>query len=149
MEVRRMSVGRWATCVAIAGATLFAVGALFHFAQLNAISEEFKNEALFRPWSGWTSTYMALHPFGFGAAFAMVYLLLLKRGCIAPGGRGGLLYGLAVFLVGSLPVYLLVHASFNVSRRVISTWILQNVCQYVAAGLAVALVASRSRARRH
>ena len=67
-----MSVGRWTMCVAIAGATLFAVGALFHFAQLDAISEEFKNEALFRPWSGWTSTYMALHPFGFGAAFATV-----------------------------------------------------------------------------
>jgi hypothetical protein len=28
MEVQRMSVGRWATCVAITGATLFAVGAL-------------------------------------------------------------------------------------------------------------------------
>jgi hypothetical protein len=131
-------------CVVVAGATLFAVGALFHVAQPKRVAVQFQNKALFRPWAGWTSTYMGLHPFGFGAVFATVYLMLLERGCVAPGERDGLLYGLGVFLVGSLPVFLLAYASFNVSRMVIASWIIQNSCQYLAAGLAVALVARRS-----
>jgi hypothetical protein len=143
-ESCQMGVGRWAICVVVAGATLFAVGALFHLAQPRFVAVQFMNKALFRPWPGWAATYMALHPFGYGVLFATVYLLLLERGCVAPGGRDGLLYGLGVFLVGSLPVFLLAYASFNVSRTVIASWIIQNACQYLAAGLAVALVARRS-----
>jgi hypothetical protein len=92
---------------------------------------------------------MVLHPFGFGVVFATVYLLLLEGGCIAPGWRGGLPYGSVVFLVGSFPIFLLVYASFNLARQVVAYWILQNACQYVAAGLALGLVASRLGARTH
>jgi hypothetical protein len=45
-----------------------------------------------------------------------------------------LLYGLAVFVVGSLPVYTLNFASFQVSAGVVASWVLQSVCQYSLAG---------------
>ena len=87
---------------------------------------------------------MALHPFGFGLVFAAVYLALVARGGVAQGWRGGLLYGAGVFAVGSLPVYLLAYASFQVSPEVIASWVAQSACQYTAAGGSVGWVAGRA-----
>lgn len=88
---------------------------------------------------------MILHPFGYGVAFATIYLFLLDRGGLVPGGRDGFLYGLGVFLVGSLPVYLLAFASFRVTPDVIVSWIAQSACQYLAAGFAIGLAARPGR----
>jgi hypothetical protein len=144
-----MSIGRGAVCVVAAGLTLFAVGAVFHLAVplvAPGIPPQFGNTALFRPWGGWTSTYMLLHPFGFGVVFAAVYLALSARGAVARGWRGGLVYGAGVFVVGSLPVYLLAFASFEVSPEVIAAWVAQSACQYTAAGAALGWVARRAEA---
>jgi len=122
----------------VAGVALFAVGVLFHFAipvVAPDIPPQFDNAALFRPWLGWTSTYMTLHPFGYGVLFAAGYFILRARNGIPGGWRGGLLYGLGVFLIGSLPVYLLAFASFQVSPEVVTSWIAQSAAQYLAAGL--------------
>jgi hypothetical protein len=142
-----MDVGRRTLCVVAAGATLFAVGALFHFAVpiiAPTIPKQYEDKGLFRPWTGWTSTYMVFHPFVYGAVFATIYLVLLARGGLAPGWRDGLRYGLGVFFVGSLPVYLLAYASFMVSPGAIASWITQCACQYLAAGVAIGLVAKRA-----
>ncbi len=132
----------------IAGLTLFAVGAVFHFAVpviALDIQPQFENLALFRPWAGWTSTYMILHPFGFGIVFASVYLMLVARCGYAQGWRGGLAYGIGVFFVGSMPVYLLVFASFQVSPEVIVSWTMQSACQYSLAGLVLGWIAKRMK----
>jgi len=142
-----MSLGRKAVCVVVAGLTLFAVGALFHFAvRLIApgIPPQFENVPLYRPWLGWTSTDMVLHPFGFGVVFAAMFLALVARGAVARGWRGGLVYGLGVFVVGSLPVYLLAFASFQMSPEVATAWVTQSACQYAAAGAANGWVARRA-----
>ena len=144
--MRLIGLGRYAACVAVAGATMFAVGAFFYLVIpliAPAIPPQFANKCLFRPWAGWTRIYMAIHPFGFGLVFATVYVVLLGRGCTAPVWRDGFLYGFGVFLVGSLPVYLLVFASFAVSPGIIVSWVAQSLCQYTAAGAAVGLVARR------
>ena len=74
----------------------------------------------------------------FGDGDASVYLVVLDSKGIGPGWRFGLLYGLGVFFVGSLPIYLLAYASFAVSRNVIAAWVAQEVLrQYLAAGIAV------------
>ncbi|MFO0889088.1 MAG: hypothetical protein U0790_08055 [Isosphaeraceae bacterium] len=142
-----MSQSRSAVCAVMAGAIMFAVGALFHLVIpviAPSIPPQFENAALFRRWEGWTRNYMAIHPFGFGVVFATVYLVLLGRGGVTPGWRDGILYGLGVFLVGSLPVFLLAFASFNLTPEIIVSWVAQNVCQYTAAGLAIGLVARRA-----
>jgi hypothetical protein len=105
------------------------------------IPPQFQNAALFRPWAGWTSTYMLLHPLWFGPVFAAVYLALRSRGGLLLGWRGGVVYGVGVFLVGSLPVYLLAYAAFQVSPEVIVSWVAQSLCQYLAAGAAMGAVA--------
>ena len=51
----------------------------------------------------------------------------------------GACFGLVVFLIGSLPVYLLNYASFAVSSHVIQAWVVQSLCQYVFAGAALGL----------
>jgi hypothetical protein len=130
--------------MAAASVVLFVVGAAFHFGVrfvAPAVPPQFENVALFRPWAGWTSTYMLIHPLWFGVLFAAVYLWLRVPGGPLAGWRGGATYGLGVFLVGSLPVYLLAFASFQVSQGVMTCWVAQSLCQYVAAGAAVGAVA--------
>lgn len=132
-------------CVIAAGLTLFAAGGVFHLAVpavLPGVAAQFNSPALFRPWAGWTSTYMAAHPFGFGLVFALVYTHLRRKNVLA-GWRGGLEFGVGVFLVGSLPVYLLAFASFQVSAEVVACWVVQSACQYAAAGAVVGAIAGR------
>ncbi|HVJ85366.1 MAG TPA: hypothetical protein VM452_06955 [Caulifigura sp.] len=139
-----MGIGRLVTCVLAAGVTQFLVGTLFHFGVplvATSIPPQFANSNLFRPWEGWTSTYMVVHPFWFGAAFATVYLFLRSRQLVDRGWRHGLAYGAGVFVVGSLPVFLLVLASFQVSPEIIAAWVLQNACQYLLAGVVLGVVA--------
>lgn len=129
--------------VLAAGATLFAVGALFHVALpvvAPGVSEQFADAELFRPWAGWTSAYMAVHPFAFAAPFAAGYLALFTRGGVGPGWRAGAGYGVGVFTVGAVPVYALVFASFRVSAEVVACWVAQAGCQYTLAGAVVGAV---------
>ena len=50
-----MRSARWILCVGVAGATLFAVGVLFHVTIpviAPHISTRFEDSCLFRPWTG-------------------------------------------------------------------------------------------------
>jgi hypothetical protein len=139
-----MTWRQWLSCSLAAGMTLFLVGAGFYLLVpfiAPGIPPQFLNCALFRPWPGWTSTYMALHPFGYGIVFATVFLALRRWSQFPPGIRGGFIYGAGVFVVGSLPVYLLAFASFQVSPEVIVSWIVQSLTQYGCAGMAIGCVA--------
>jgi len=67
-----MTWSRWISCGLAAGIALFLVGTAFYILVpilAPGIPPQFLNDELFRPWTGWTSTYMLLHPF----AFAFVY----------------------------------------------------------------------------
>jgi hypothetical protein len=136
---------RWLAAAVVAAVTLFVVGAAFSVAvRLFApgVEAQYKdNTALFRPWAGWTSTYMMLHPLGFGFVFAAVFLGLCRWSAFPRGVRGGLLYGAGVFAVGALPVYLLSYAAFQAPPEVMICWVGQSLTQYALAGAAVGLVA--------
>lgn len=86
---------------------------------------------------------MMLHPLGFGVLFAAAYLVLQNRGGLAPAWRSGLAFGLGLFAVGSLPIFLLVLASMQVTPEVIACWSIQNACQYAAAGAALGWFTAR------
>jgi hypothetical protein len=122
----------------------FLVGYLFYLAVpaiVPAIPPQFGNAALFRPWAGWTSVYMVFHPFGYGVVFALAYRGL-RSWCDFPSGwRSGCAFGAGVFLVGSLPIFLIAYASFTVSGEIIASWIVQNACQYLLSGVSVGIVA--------
>jgi hypothetical protein len=80
-------------------------------------------------------------PFPLRTVFATIFLKLRQVTSFPAGIKGGLIYGAGVFCVGSLPVFLLAFASFQVSVEIIATWIVQNLCQYLAAGIALGAVA--------
>jgi hypothetical protein len=49
------------TCCPVGGVAQAIAGRLFHFLlplAVPGLGQQFGNEELFRPWSGWTSTYM-------------------------------------------------------------------------------------------
>lgn len=132
-----MSVGRKAVYFLAAIATLFTVGGVFHMVVgvlRPNVANEYLNVHLFRPWPLWTSKYMAVHPVWYGYVFASVYLWLRSRSGIQRGIREGFAYGAGVFVVGSLPVYVLAFASFAVTAEVIFWWTVQSALQYIAAG---------------
>jgi hypothetical protein len=146
-----MEWGRLFGASLLCGGVLFAVGTAFHFlAPLVApqLEREYRNEALFRPWGGWTANYMLLHPWAYGVLFAAVFVG--ARAMVGSANLGGachgLLYGLAVFVVGSLPVYALNYASFRVSGGVVASWVLQSLCQYSLGGLALGWYYARAGA---
>jgi hypothetical protein len=125
----------------VCGLVMLGIGYVFHWllpSYLPAVMEEYRNGAVFRPWTGWTRYYMFWHPIVLGVPFAVVFHFLHRASCFTgrlAGPRGGALYGFLVFAIGSLPVMLLIFASFQVSERlVLWMWIVPNAIQYVAAG---------------
>jgi hypothetical protein len=80
---------------------------------------------------------MVLHPWLYGVVFAGVFLAARGAATNLGGWRDGLCYGVAVFLVGSLPVFALNLASFRVAPAVVAFWALQSLSQYALAGLAL------------
>ena len=140
----RDSLKQWIQCSLDAGITMFLVGTVFFFVVpvlFPDVERQYRNIELFRSRLEWTSTYMKFHPFLYGPVFAAIFLALRKGTAFPAGIRGGLVYGAGVFFVGSLPVFVLAFASFQVPAEIISLWILQNHCQYLAAGVALGIVA--------
>lgn len=139
-----MKPRQWCSCSIAAGITMFLVGGVFHFLIpfiAPEIEAQYLNLELYRPWPEWTSTYMKIHPFIYGSVFATVFLKLRQETSFPVGIKGGFIFGAGVFCVGSLPVLLLAFASFQMSVEVIVTWIVQNLCQYLVAGVAIGAVA--------
>lgn len=142
MSTKRISWGRlFAGCV-LCGGVLFAIGAAFYFVTpvlMPRLAQTYDNDALFRPWQGGTRTYMLMHPWLYGVVFTLAFLAWRKAVVEVQfaGIRGGLLFGSILFVVGSLPIFALNLASFQVPLEVVLTWSVQNLCQYAGAGAAL------------
>jgi hypothetical protein len=130
------------TCLLV-GSVLFAVGYLFYILNpvlVPSIPKAYKDHPeLFRPWPwpGWTQSYMIFHPFGYGFVFVVAFMLVRDAGRQDRrfrGTAGGAAFGALVFLVGSLPVFLMVYASMRVPEVILASWVVQNLAQYTAAG---------------
>lgn len=137
-----MKLVQWMSCSIAAGVAMFLVGVMCHFSIpfiAPGIQSQYEHSGLFRPWSGGTSTYMTLHPFLYAPVFTAIFLKLHGSKCFPSGMRGGLIYGTGVFCVGSLPVFVLAFASFQVSCEIIGSWIMQNLCQYLTAGVVIGI----------
>lgn len=145
-----MKLRQWCSCSIAAGITMFLVGGVFYFLVpfiAPGIKRQYENLALYRDWNGWTSTYMLIHPFIYALVFAAAFLKLRHETSFPAGIKGGFIYGAGVFCVGSLPVFLLAFASFQVSVEIMLSWIMRNLCQYLAAGVAIGAVADGASVR--
>ena len=135
--------GRILTCGLLGGTVMFVTGALFHWLVpiLAPWIAALYTPPVFRPWPGWTRTYMIAHPFWFGFAFVWLFTVLEPRMQTTVAGAR---FGAVLFLVGALPIYLLCYAAVAIPRPIIVCWLLQGFAQYVLAGAAL----SRCRVRR-
>ncbi|MCU0877111.1 MAG: hypothetical protein MUF06_04880 [Pirellulaceae bacterium] len=127
-------------CSVVAAVVLLLVGVAFHWgvkAWAPHILAQFDNLPLYRDWDGWTWIYMLVHPLWFGPVFAAMFLILRARCQLPTSWRGGLAFGVGLFLVGSMPVFLLAFASFQMSPEMLVLWLAQNLCQYSAAGAVI------------
>jgi hypothetical protein len=137
----------------VAALSMLAVGWVFNKieAAIPSIPAEYESGPGFRTWPGWTEGYMLVHPIWFGFVFAVGFALVARGraagGYVSAGIRGAA-YGGLVFVVGSLPVFALVYASFRVSPELVAvSWAARNLAQYVIAGVLVGLVARAAPAR--
>ncbi len=132
----------------VAAFTMLGVGLAFNWleAGIPAIGTEYENKAIFRDWPGWSQAYMWAHPVWFGFVFAAGFSLVRVGRTLSGWGMAagcGLAYGVMVFLVGSLPVFALIYASFRVSPELVAvSWAARNLTQYAVAGLALGLLAN-------
>jgi hypothetical protein len=128
----------------VAALILLGVGLAFNVIEkcIPAIGAEY-HPPVFRPWPGWSETYMLLHPLWFGFLFALIFAMLSRRRDVKAWWKEalcGALYGAVVFAVGSLPIFVLIYASFNVSATLVAvSWALRNVAQYTVAGFCLGL----------
>jgi ligand-binding SRPBCC domain-containing protein len=122
---------------------MFLVGAAFYMLVpilAPGIEPQYHNVEVFRAWPR-ILTYMALYPFTYGFVFAAAFVALRHWSSFPSGIRGGCIFGASVFVVGSLPVYLLEFISFQVSAEIIVSWAMQSLAQNVLAGSAAGCVA--------
>jgi hypothetical protein len=126
---------------------MLGIGYLFHWSLptvVPTVVEEYRDTAEFRPWGGWTHYYMFWHPIVFGVPFTVVFHWLHGAHCFTgrwAGPLGGALFGFVVFAIGSLPIILLIFASFQVSAPlVLWTWGIPNLIQYTVAGTLLGLL---------
>jgi hypothetical protein len=123
-----------------AGLLIFSIGAVFHLTLpllVPVLTTAYTDHPeVFRTWPGWTRTYMTCHPFLYGFVFASGFHIInaIKKETIPLDTRNGAIYGLLVFAIGSLPVFLLSYGALRVPGIVITAWVLQSLLQYIAAG---------------
>lgn len=136
---RTQRLARFGWLSLLAGAVMFSIGLVFHIGLpvvAPSIDAQYETAGVFRDFPGAVEVYMAIHPWLYAPLFTAVFLFLgeLVGRERFRGARTGLLYGLTVFSVGSLPIFALCFASILMPVGIVLCWMMQNLCQYAAAG---------------
>lgn len=99
---------------------------------------EYNNTSLFRSWSDPLMLYLyGAYPFVMGIAFAWAWnkVKVLFAGAAA---KNGFLFGLAFWLVYTIPGMLISYASFQLSLTMILSWTLSGFIWTVLSGMILA-----------
>jgi hypothetical protein len=110
-----------------------AIGMLFP-----SITAEYQNPNLFRPWTDPLMSYIFVHPFVVGLLLAWVWHKLkgLARGKDLT--KKGLEFGLAFWVVSSIPGMLISFSTFPLSLLMIASWTISGLLELLAAGVVLA-----------
>jgi hypothetical protein len=141
--VRRM---KWVTRGVVAGVVALVasmgVGMLVG-ALVPGLAAEYGNTQMFRPYNDPLMYLFYVSPLLTGVILAWVYVKVSK---LIGGGdwwrRGGR-FGLAYFVVASLPGMFISYTSFNVSMVMVLSWTLSSLVQAIVMGLVLAYWESR------
>lgn len=103
-----------------------------------ALSAEYLNQSIFRPWSDPMMQLFFLHPFIMGLALAFVW----DRTKNAINGKNalerGFYFGGFIFLVATIPGMFVTFSSFQVSPGLVLSWTLSGLLQVITGSLILA-----------
>lgn len=120
-----------------AGVTLLVAGMALSFlfnAAFPSINVEYANTSLFRPWADPLMSVFFIYPFALGIIFAWVWD---KTKTLIHGTdvQRGLKFGVAAWLVATVPGMIVTYSSFQVSLLIVITWTLIGLANGVISGL--------------
>jgi len=121
----------------IAGLVIFVVGMIF--GNLTAELYELSPMSFFKPMDQAWFIKMIIYDFALGLLLAYVYSVI-KVGVPGSGINKGLLFGLLIFLVGTLPGLTLTQMTMNIRNKLIFMWALNGLINYLLAGSVIELV---------
>lgn len=133
---------RYAILAAAAATTMLLVGALWEATECYVVGDYVSDNPAFRKrW--WVVPYLYCHPILYGFAFTAAFIFVARYFTETVSTGFGLAFGLALFLVGSLPIFVLLSAAVDIPFAVVPLWILRNLSQYVAAGAVLGSIVTR------
>ena len=125
---------------------MLLVGALWEAIESYLLGNYVTGNGAFR--SGWwVVPYLYCHPLLFGFVFAAGFTLVARHFAGIVDTQFGIQFGLVLFLIGSLPIFVLLGAALAVPAKVLPFWVLRNLSQYVAAGAVLGWLFSRQQRR--
>jgi len=121
----------------LAGIAMLIVGMtvsyLLHF-MFPSLAAEYNNTNIFRSWSDPLMSLYFLYPFTVGLILAWVWQKTksLFKGSVK---QKGVNFGLAYWLVSSIPGMLITYSSFKTSFLMVLTWLIGGLVNGIVAGL--------------
>ncbi|OGZ65638.1 MAG: hypothetical protein A2812_03405 [Candidatus Staskawiczbacteria bacterium RIFCSPHIGHO2_01_FULL_36_16] len=100
------------------------------FPWLNA---EYQNESIFRPWSDPLMLLYFLYPFLLGIILAWFWQK--TKNVFGDNLKGGASFGIAYWIVSSIPGMFITYSSFQVSLLMVISWSLAGLVSAVLAGI--------------
>lgn len=128
----------------IAGAVMLMVSFLLGYVTnpLFGVSNEYENNALFRPWSDPLMSLYFLHPFVLGLALSYFwhkFSPLIKGNNIF---ERGFKFGMYIVVLLTIPGMLISYSTFPVSFLMILSWSITALFEIIAAGIILAKINS-------
>lgn len=96
---------------------------------------EYKNVSLFAPWTSRNMLLFYFHSFLQGVLFAHLWAIIkdvIKPKELINRGMG---FGVAMWLVATVPYMVMIYASFAVSGLLIVSWTVAELCALMVAGI--------------
>ena len=100
-----------------------------------SLVSEYQNPSLFRPWSDPIMSVYFIYPFILGILLAWIWL---KTKSLLEGKsnlKKGIYFGIAYWIVASIPGMVISYSSFQMSLLMILSWTFSGLIQAISAGL--------------
>lgn len=116
-------------------ATGLLVGQVFNVL-IPSLTEEYKNENLFRAWTDPVMSLYFVHPFVLGLIMAWIWSYIRP---LLPGrpASAGLVFGL-IYMVTIIPGMLMSFSSFPLSAAMVISWLVSGLAEGLVAGWVLA-----------
>ena len=121
----------------LAGLALLVVG--FVFSSFSADMYKMSPAGMWKPMGGDWFIQMIVYNIVVGVIMAYVFSII-KSAVPGSGITKGVIFGLMVWLLGSVPGLGITYLTMNIRNKLIITWLINGLVNYMAAGAAIEVV---------